>query len=56
MDGKEFAIMVVGIAFCISFGAVAFRYTESQIEIEAAKNGLQQCVIEFRTVWQKECK
>lgn len=62
MNGKEFAFMMVGIAFCIAFGAAAYRYSESLESIESAKAGLEQCPvlnsvgIPVQIVWKRECK
>lgn len=62
MNEKWFAIMIVGVVFSIAIGVGLYRYTESQIAIEAAKNGLQECVLpeghgyHGQTVWQRECQ
>ena len=62
MSEKWLAIMFVGIIFSIAIGVGLYRYAESQIAIEAAKNGLQECMLpdgqgyRGQTVWQRECK
>ena len=55
MEFKWSAIMAVGIALSIMLGASFLRYADSKVEIEAAKNGLQQCLENNRTLWKKEC-
>ena len=55
VETKWASIMAVGIAFSIFLGASLMRYADSKVEIEAAKNGLQQCLENNRILWKKEC-
>lgn len=53
---KYAAFMYVGLALCLMLGAAAYRYSESRIEVAAAQNNLQQCIVDGEILWQKECK
>lgn len=53
---KYVAFMYVGLALCLMLGAAAYRYAESRILIAAAQNNLQQCIVDGKIIWQKECK
>jgi len=55
-DGTEI-LQLVPIVAIVAF-AVAGIFNiivDASISSEAIKAGLQQCVIENKTVWQKEC-
>lgn len=53
---KHVAFMYVGLALCLMLGAAAYRYSESRILMAAAQNNLQQCIVDGKIIWQKECK
>lgn len=47
----------LGVVLIAAFIAImAIDRNESLVIVESAKAGLQQCVVEHKTVWQKECK
>lgn len=55
MGVKWLCIMGAAIAFSVSFGTALYNMSESKIEVEAAKSGLQQCLEYNRILWKKEC-
>lgn len=42
MDGRDFALMVVGIAFAMTIPLAVLAKYNSEVDIEAAKAGLEQ--------------
>ena len=49
---NELAVLFIAAAMVICVGI----YADAKNDMEAAKNGLQQCVVESHVIWQKECK
>lgn len=43
----------VFLSMCLTISVVSYR--DSIVDIEAAKNGLQQCLINNKILWKKEC-
>ena len=55
-DGSDelyLALIVAVVAFAVA--GIFNIIVDASISSEAIKAGLQQCVIENKTVWQKEC-
>lgn len=55
MENKWLAIMIIGVAFSFCFSMALYREADAQVDIEASKNGLQQCLEDNRILWKKEC-
>ena len=61
MEMKWYAIMMVGIMVAVMTTLSMERFTDSNIAIESAKEGLEQCPnLNSRnssdTIWVKSCK
>lgn len=59
-NDKVVVIFLVCLSLGISVPASVYYYRASQVAIEAAKNGLQECLVKGgsygQTAWQKECE
>lgn len=55
MEDNWAAFVIVGIfvSMCLSISIV--NYQNSMVDIEATKNGLQQCLIDRKILWKKDC-
>ena len=61
MEAKWFAIMMVGMMGAGMFGLGMKDYHESNLAIESAKAGLEECpnlnsINSYETIWVKDCK
>ena len=56
LDSLPFALIVVGaITIMVIYFISAVVGADAVVGAKAVEAGLQQCVVENKTVWQKEC-
>lgn len=55
-DNTAIALVIIGIALSVAIGTGLSAIADAPVSTEAAKAGLQQCVVSGRVIWQKECK
>lgn len=48
-------IAIIAI-IAVTLSGINSQENAHRLAVEAAKAGLQQCVVQGRTVWQKECE